>query len=109
MAPQMSSNDDGTLNPLPEELNLALRRATDRTISALTALRKAVLVHVDGERHNGVSLDQIKLDLQEIIARVHDASGKNGNGNGNGNGDGEHKIISAEVIKWTEGFYKRSD
>ena len=103
MAPQMSTNDDGTPNPLPEELDRALRRATDRTVSALTALRKAVLAHVNSERDRGTSLDQIKLDLQEIISRVHDGAVKDGDGNG------EHDIISAEVIKWSDGFYKRSD
>lgn len=99
----MSRNSDGTPNPLPEELDRALRRATDRTISALTALRKAVLVHVNGERERGISLAAIKLDLQGIISRVHDSARKDGDG------DGEHEIIAAEVIKWSEGFYKRSD
>jgi hypothetical protein len=103
----MSKNDDGTPSPLPDELDRALRRATDRTISALTALRKAVLVHVNGERNRGISLDQIKLNLQEIISRVHDGAGKDGDGDGDG--DGDHETISAEVIKWTDGFYKRSD
>jgi hypothetical protein len=99
----MSKNRDGTPSPLPDELDRALRRATDRTISALTALRKAVLVHVNGERGRGISLNQIKLDLQDIISRVHDGAVKDGDGNG------EHETISAEVIKWTDGFYKRSD
>jgi hypothetical protein len=99
----MSRNSDGTPNPLPEELDRALRRATDRTISALTALRKAVLFHVNGERERGVSLATIKLDLQGIIARVHESALKDGDG------DGEHEIIAAEVVKWTDGFYKRSD
>ena len=105
MAPQMSKTDDGSPNPLPEELDRALRRATDRTISALTALRKAVLLHVSGERDRGVGLSQIKLDLQEIISRVKESGANDGNGDGNG----EHETISAEVIKWTDGFYKRSD
>ena len=120
MAPQMSktddglpmsvamtatATDDGLPNPLPEELDRALRRATDRTISALTALRKAVLLHVSGERDRGVGLSQIKLDLQEIISRVKESGANDGNGDGNG----EHETISAEVIKWTDGFYKRSD
>jgi hypothetical protein len=103
MAPQMSKTDDGLPNPLPEELDRALRRATDRTISALTALRKAVLLHVGSERDRGVGLSQIKLDLQEIIARVKESAEKDGDG------DGEHETISAEVLKWTDGFYKRSD
>jgi len=109
MAPQMSKTDDGLPNPLPEELDRALRRATDRTISALTALRKAVLLHVSSERNRGVALSQIKLDLQEIISRVKDGAGKNGNGDGDGDGDGEHETVSAEMIKWTDGLYKRSD
>ncbi|MDP9280356.1 MAG: hypothetical protein M3P00_13145 [Gemmatimonadota bacterium] len=103
MAPQMFRTDDGLPNPLPEELDRGLRRATDRTISALTALRKAVLLHVSGERDRGVGLSQIKLDLQEIIARIKESTANDGNGNG------EHETISAEVIKWTDGFYKRSD
>jgi hypothetical protein len=103
MAPRMSTNSDGIPSPLPDELDRALRRATDRTISALTALRKAVLVHVNGERDRGIPLDQIKLNLQEIISRVHDGAVKNGDGNG------ERETISAEMIQWTDGFYKRSD
>jgi hypothetical protein len=103
MAPQMSRNDDGTPNPLPEELDRALRRATERTVSALTALRKAVFIHVNSERNRGISVDQIKLDLQEIISRVHDDATKDGDGNG------ELETISAEVMKWTDGFYERSD
>jgi hypothetical protein len=103
MAPQMSRIDDGLPNPLPEELDRALRRATDRTLSALTALRKSVLLHVSSERDRGVSLSQIKLDLQEIISRVKESAANDGDG------DGEHEIIAAEVFKWTDGFYKRSD
>jgi hypothetical protein len=103
MAPQMSKTDDGLSNPLPEEFDRALRRATDRTISALTALRKAVLLHVSSERERGASLSQIKLDIRETISRVKESAENNGDGNG------EHETISAEVIKWTDGFYKRSD
>lgn len=104
MARQMSQNDDGTPNPIPEELDRALRRATDRTVSALTALRKAVLVHVNAERDRGISLEKVQLDLQGIISRALDGNGKDGV-----DGNGEHDIISAEVIKWIDGFYKRSD
>jgi hypothetical protein len=103
MAPQMSKTDDGSPNPLPDELDRALRRATDRTISALTTLRKAVLLHVSGERERGTSLPQIKLDLQEMISRVKNGAEKDGDG------DGEHETIAAEMNKWTDGFYKRSD
>jgi hypothetical protein len=103
MAPQMSRTDDGLSHPLPEELDRALRRATDRTLSALTALRKSVLLHVSSERERGASISQIKLDLQEIISGVKESPENNGDGNG------EHETISAEVIKWIDGFYKRSD
>jgi hypothetical protein len=103
MAPQMSRTDDVLPNPLPEELDRALRRATDRTISALTALRKAVLLHVGSERDRGVALSQIKLDFQEIVSRVKESAEKDGDG------DGEHETVAAEMIKWTDGFYKRSD
>lgn len=103
MAPHMSRTDDRLPNALPEELDRALRRATDRTISALTALRKAVLLHVSSERERGASLSQIKLDLQETISRAKESA------QNNGDGDGEHETVSAEVSKWTDGFYKRSD
>ncbi len=103
----MSKTNDGSPNPLPEELDRALRLATDRTISALTALRKAVLLHVGSERERGASLHEIKLDLHEIISRVKDAAERDGDGDGDG--DGEHETIAAEMIKWTDGFYKRSD
>lgn len=104
MAPQMSRNDDGTPSPLPEELDRALRRATDRTVSALTALRKAVLMHVNSERDRGLSLERVKLELAGIVSRALDGTEKGG-----ADGSGEHAIISAEVIKWTDGFYRRSD
>jgi hypothetical protein len=110
MAPQMSRNDDGLPTPLPAEVERALRRATDRTISALTSLRKTVLQHVITERERGASLPEIQFDLREIIAR----SQRDGDGHHDGNGsrdgaDGEHETLAAQVIKWTDGFYKRSD
>jgi hypothetical protein len=122
MAPQMSKTDDGFPTPLPKELDRALRRATDRTISALTSLRKAVLQHVVAERERGATLPEIQLDLREIVGRAlrdgngnnhgdghhHDDGHHHGDGHRNGT-DGEYDTLSAQVIKWTDGFYKRSD
>jgi hypothetical protein len=109
MAPRMSQNDDGSPSPLPEELDRALRRATSRSLSALTSLRKAVLQQVNSGQEHGTTLAQLKLDLLEIISRVQDSDGR-GDGDGSRDGaDNEHETVAAQVIKWTDGFYKRSD
>ena len=99
----MASFVDSSPNPLPEELDRALRRATDRTLVALTSLRKAVRQHVQDERERGASLPDIELDLREIIARVlTDAEGRD-------SVDGERHTLSNQMIKWSQGFYKESD
>jgi len=95
--------NDGTPNSLPEELDRALRRATDRTLSALTALRKAVRKHVQDEKDAGATLPEIEMELREIIARVlADAEGRDSI-------DGERDTLAAQMIKWSEGFYKTKD
>jgi hypothetical protein len=96
-------DNDGTPNSLPEELDRALRRATDRTLSALTALRKAVRKHVQDEKDSGATLLEIELELREIIARVlEDAEGRDSI-------DGERDTLAAQMIKWSEGFYKKKE
>jgi hypothetical protein len=102
-APQMSRSDDGPLSSLPEELDRALRRATDRTLVALTSLRKAVRQHVRDERERGATLSEIELDLRALVARLHqEAERSNG-------ADGEHETLATQMIKWTGGFYKQND
>ncbi|GAC1412528.1 MAG: hypothetical protein NVSMB53_09590 [Gemmatimonadaceae bacterium] len=99
----MSPPDDVLTNSLPEELDRALRRATNRTLVALTSLRKAVREHVRNERERGTTLSAIELDLRALIARLHqEAVRTNGP-------DGEHETLAAQMIKWTEGFYKQND
>jgi len=101
----MYKSDGGSPIPLPEELNRALRRASERTLSALTSLRRAVLQHVQSERERGATLAEIKVDLQQVISRVHAvADGSDGDGNGDG-----QRELAAQVIKWTDGFYNRKD
>lgn len=96
-------DNNGTPNSLPEELDRALRRATDRTLSALTALRKAVRKHVQDEKDSGATLLEIELELREIIARVlEDAEGRDSI-------DGERDTLAAQMIKWSEGFYKKKE
>jgi hypothetical protein len=109
MAPRMSQNDDGSPSPLPEELDRALSRATSRSLSALTSLRKAVLRQVNSEQEHGTTLAQLKLDLLEIISRVQDSDGRGGGDGSRDGADSEHETVAAQVIKWTDGFYKRSD
>jgi hypothetical protein len=103
-ARQMSGPDhDDTPNSLPEELDRALRRATDRTLMALTSLRKAVRKHVQDEKDSGATLQEIELELREIIARVlEDAEGRDSI-------DGERETLAAQMIKWSEGFYQKKD
>jgi len=102
-APQMARSEDGSPNPLPEELDRALRSATDRTLVALTSLRKAVRQHVQDERARGASLPDIELELRDIIARVlKDAEGRDSI-------DGERHTLSNQMIKWSQGFYEENE
>jgi len=105
-APQMST-EDGSTNALPEELERALRRATERTLSSLTSLRKAVRQHVRTERDRGVTFSEIDLDLRALIARAQEGISQT-DGDGADGGDGHHDALTAQVIKWSEGFYKRN-
>jgi hypothetical protein len=99
----MARPQDGIPNPLPEELDRALRRATDRTLVALTSLRKAVRQHVTDERDKGTSLSNVELDLREIIARaLRDAEGRD-------SVDGERDTLANQMLKWTAGFYNQKD
>lgn len=99
----MSEYDDNPPNSLPDELDRALRRATDRTLMALTSLRKAVRKHVQDERNGGATLPEIEMQLREIIARVlEEAEGRDSI-------DGERDTLAAQMIKWSEGFYKTKE
>jgi hypothetical protein len=95
----MSPPDDGTPSLLPDELDRALRGATDRTLVALTALRKAVRQHVQDERARGTTLSDIEEELRTIIARVlEDAAGRDSI-------DGEREVLGTQMMKWSAGFY----
>jgi len=97
------SNPDVKPHPLPDELDRALRRATDRTLVALTSLRKAVRQHVHDERERGTTLPEIELELRAIIARVlKDAEGRD-------SVDGERDTLANQMLKWSEGFYRQQD
>ncbi len=99
----MSSHQDLTPSPLPEELDRALRGATDRTLVALTVLRKAVRQHVQDERERGTSLPDIEVELRTIIARVlKDAAGRDSI-------DGERDALAHQMMKWSKGFYNQND
>jgi hypothetical protein len=99
----MLQPEDNPRNPLPEELDRALRRATDRTLVALTALRKAVRQHVHDERERGTALAKVELELHEIIARaLRDAEGRD-------SVDRERDTLSNQMVKWTAGFYNEND
>jgi hypothetical protein len=99
----MSPPDELPPNTLPEELDRALRRATDRTLVALTSLRKAVRQHVQDERERGATLSEIELDLRALIARLHQEAVRSDGI------DGEHETLATQMIKWTKGFYKQND
>jgi hypothetical protein len=99
----MSPTTDGSSNLLPEELERALRRATDRTLVALVALRRAVREHVQSERDGGASLPQIELELRELITLAHEKSDR-----GDG-ADGHHQALTSQMVKWSEGFFNEND
>lgn len=99
----MSMPDEASPVALPGELDRALRRATGRTLSALTSLRKAVLQHVQTARARGASLSEIKSELQEIVSRLQlDTQAKDSDTD-------SQRELAAQIIKWTDGFYKRGD
>jgi hypothetical protein len=99
----MARSENDSPNPLPEELDRALRRATDRTLVALTSLRKAVRQHVHDERERGASLPDIERELREIIARaLKDAEAREPV-------DGERETLSNQMIKWSHGFFEESN
>lgn len=99
----MARPQEGMPGPLPEELDRALRGATDRTLVALTALRKAVRLHVQDERERGVSLPDIEIELRAIISRVlKDAAGRD-------SVDGERDTLANQMMKWSAGFYHQQD
>jgi len=92
---------NGPTNPLPGELDRALRRATDSALSALTSLRKAVRQHVHTERSRGTTLSGIEFDLRALVSRAQEGLSRS---DGDG-GDGHHDALTVQVIKWSEGFY----
>jgi hypothetical protein len=97
------SRPNGTLHPLPEELDRALRQATDRTLVALTSLRRAVRQHVQDERERGTSLPEIETELRAIISRVlTDAEGRD-------SVDRERDTLANQMLKWSKGFYDQND
>ena len=99
----MSKPDDESHIPLPEELNRDLRRASERTLSAITSLRKALLEHVQSERRRGTTFPNIKLDLQEVISKLQ--VGESGTKADSG---GQHELAT-QMIEWADGFYNRKD
>ena len=92
----MSSNDGLSL---PRELDRALKHAIGHTVTSLTTLRHAVRDHVLEQRSLGVDLAAIQGDLRNLIARAHDGL------EGVHTGGAPHAELSAEIIKWTDGFF----
>lgn len=95
------SNDRHNL--LPDELERALRRATERTLGALTALRRAVRDHVHQQRAGGNDLDEIQLQLRTIVARTLDGVPSSDHA------DGDHGTLTRQIIQWSSGFYTEKD
>ena len=86
-------------NPLPDELERALKRATDRTVAALTALRRAVRAHVHTERAQGNDLDAIQLELRGIINRALEGLPSDENA------AGSNPTLTHQIIQWSGDFY----
>jgi predicted RNA-binding Zn ribbon-like protein len=84
---------------LPEELERALRRATGRTLNALTSLRRAVREHVHQQRAAGNSLNEIQQQLRASAARALDGVPSAGNT------DTDPSVLTSQIIEWAAGFY----
>lgn len=86
-------------NPLPDELDRALRAATDRTLTTLTALRVAVREHVHKSRDKGDDLDEIQLQLRTIAERaLSDIPSTDV-------AEGTTGSLGRQMLRWSEGFY----
>jgi len=90
---------DGQHNLLPDELERALRRATDRTAGTLTALRRAVRDHVHRQRAGGNDLDEIQLQLRTLLARALEGTATAEQA------DGGEETLTRQVLQWSSGFY----
>ena len=89
----------GSFNELPEELARALRRATDRALGELTALRDAVRQHVHDGRAGGKGLHAIQLELKATLRRALDELSTS-------ESDGHKTALETRMISWSETFYK---
>ena len=90
---------DNRKNKLPAELEYALKRATGRTLSAMTSLRRAVRAHVHTERSQGTELDTIQLELKGIITRALEGLPADLVPEGN------HTTLTHQIIQWSGDFY----
>lgn len=87
------------LQPLPEELAAALRRATTGTLGTFQLLRAALREHVHRERSRGASLAEIDADLRLMIDRA-------GDGDGNGEHSAQHiDELTAQMLTWSGVLY----
>jgi hypothetical protein len=93
-------HDQDPYPSIPQALDRALRRATDRTLTSLTALRQTLGEHVHRERNLGRSLPDIQTELRVLISNVrHDSSDELA--------DSEHSdTLSVQVREWTEVFFR---
>jgi hypothetical protein len=94
----MITSTDTLQSPLPEELVAALHRATDRTLNALTSLRKAVREHVYTERSRGQTLGEIDDGMRTMITT---AAGETDHPDYSLD---RHDELTRNVLKWTESF-----
>lgn len=93
----MSTDDQN--NFLSDELERALRQATDRTMGAFTSLRRAVREHVHYQRDSGNGLDEIQLQLRTISTRAMDGIGPvpvTAGDQGN---------LNRQIMQWSSTFY----
>jgi hypothetical protein len=93
----MSTDDQP--DQLPDELARAFRRATDRTLGALTALRVAVREHVHNSRNRGSDLDEIQLQLKTMVARALDDIPTDEQA------DADNRSLTLQIVQWSETFY----
>jgi hypothetical protein len=102
-APMTDSKNNPPHNSLPAELELALRGATSRALSALHSLRMAVYDHVRRESSRGASLNEIDDGLRSMIEACrpkwdHDDYPAD-----------RAEEVRKQVLKWSAGFYPRTE
>ncbi|SRR5689334_18230029 len=87
------------VQPLPDELAAALRRATAETLGSLLSLRIALRDHIRAERVGGATLSEIDGGLREMIVVA------GGDPEAADYSAARMRELTTQVLKWSGTFY----